>query len=78
MYNSKKKRPQPWWHSYATMEANSGEHNLYLVLFLGKYNSLLWTTGQTSQKVTQCLMLVDFPDFNYRQSIIIIIVFVIF
>lgn len=64
MYNSRKKRPQPWWHSYATMEANSGEHNLYLVLFLGKYNSLLWTTGQTSQKVRQCLMLVDFPDLT--------------
>lgn len=38
--------------------------SIYLVLFLGKYNSLLWTTGQTSQKVRQCLMLVDFPDLT--------------
>lgn len=76
MYNSKKKDlsrggiAMPQWKQILV--------SIYLVLFLGKYNSLLWTTGQTSQKVRQCLMLVDFPDFNYRQSIIKIIVFVIF
>lgn len=77
MCNSKKKKDlssggiaMPQWKQILVSK--------YLVLFLGIYNSLLWTTEQTSQKVTQCLMLVDSPDFNYRQSIIIIIVFVIF